>query len=217
MMPLSAKSDHFSIKLPSWNILTCLTIPEHWMQGVYGLPKCLGEDHRLCDYARRLLNYGAYTSWIQRLLVQVRSLIVILMLHKQLLTIPRLSTGMTPWQRLSMLPSLCSSQTSTIRCSKSTSSDWSILLAHTLFWLVQYNCCPGPREERQLRHQPGRRGEVGAGPGVNMNMMIMMMIMMIMMMLSLPATPSWIPDRVSGLDGSQKRITRQCCPCRSVA
>ena len=53
-----------------------------------------------------------------------------------------------------------------------------------------------------------------------MNMMIMMMIMlmiMIMMMLSLPATPSWIPDRVSGLDGSQKTITRQCCPCRSVA
>ena len=54
------------------------------MQGVYGPPKCLGEDHRLCDYARRLLNYGAYTSWIQRLLVQVGTLIVILMLHKQL-------------------------------------------------------------------------------------------------------------------------------------
>ena len=88
------------------------------MQGVYGLPKCLGEDHRLCDYARRLLNYGAYTSWIQRLLVQVGTLIVILMLHKQLITIPRLSTGMTPWQRLSTLPSLCSWQTSTIRCSK---------------------------------------------------------------------------------------------------
>ena len=40
-------------------------------QGVYGLPKCLGEDHTLCDYARRLLNYGAYIGWIQRLLVQV--------------------------------------------------------------------------------------------------------------------------------------------------
>ena len=39
--------------------------------GVYGLPHCLGEDHTICDYIRRLLNYGAYTSWIQRLLVQV--------------------------------------------------------------------------------------------------------------------------------------------------
>ena len=53
------------------------------MQGVYGLPKCLGEDHRLCDYARRLLNYGAYTSWIQRLLVQVGTLITIFILYKQ--------------------------------------------------------------------------------------------------------------------------------------
>ena len=52
------------------------------MQGVYGLPKCLGEDHTLCDYARRLLNYGAYTSWIQRLLVQVSTLISISILHK---------------------------------------------------------------------------------------------------------------------------------------
>jgi len=41
-------------------------------QGVYGLPKCLGEDHTLCDYARRLLNYGAYIGWIQRMLVQAQ-------------------------------------------------------------------------------------------------------------------------------------------------
>jgi len=41
-------------------------------QGVYGLPKCLGENHTLCDYARRLLNYGAYIGWIQRLLVQAQ-------------------------------------------------------------------------------------------------------------------------------------------------
>jgi len=41
-------------------------------QGVYGLPKCLGENHRLCDYVRRLLNYGAYIGWIQRLLVQAQ-------------------------------------------------------------------------------------------------------------------------------------------------
>lgn len=41
-------------------------------QGVYGLPKCLGEDHVLCDYVRRLLNYGAYVGWIQRLLTQAQ-------------------------------------------------------------------------------------------------------------------------------------------------
>merc|ERR1719239_2101440 len=41
-------------------------------QGVYGLPHCLGEEHRLCDYMRRLLNYGAYTSWIQSMLVQAQ-------------------------------------------------------------------------------------------------------------------------------------------------
>jgi hypothetical protein len=41
-------------------------------EGVYGVPQCLGEDHTLCDYMRRLLNYGAYVGWIQRFLVQVR-------------------------------------------------------------------------------------------------------------------------------------------------
>merc|ERR1711910_293886 len=41
-------------------------------QGVYGLPKCLGENHVLCDYVRRLLNYGAYIGWVQRLLVQAQ-------------------------------------------------------------------------------------------------------------------------------------------------
>jgi len=41
-------------------------------QGVYGVPHCLGENHRLCDYMRRLLNYGAYTHWIQKLLVQAQ-------------------------------------------------------------------------------------------------------------------------------------------------
>ena len=39
---------------------------------MYGLPKCLGENHKLCDYVRRLLNYGAYVGWIQRLLVQAQ-------------------------------------------------------------------------------------------------------------------------------------------------
>eukprot|EP00088_Acartia_fossae_P064055 TRINITY_DN7864_c0_g1_i1.p1 TRINITY_DN7864_c0_g1~~TRINITY_DN7864_c0_g1_i1.p1 ORF type:complete len:314 (-),score=46.57 TRINITY_DN7864_c0_g1_i1:222-1136(-) len=41
-------------------------------QGVYGVPHCLGEDSTLCDYMRRLLNYGAYTSWVQNLLVQAQ-------------------------------------------------------------------------------------------------------------------------------------------------
>ena len=40
--------------------------------GISGLPSCLGEDHVVCDYVRRLLNYGAYTSWIQDLLVQAQ-------------------------------------------------------------------------------------------------------------------------------------------------
>jgi len=41
-------------------------------QGVYGLPKCLGENHVICDYVRRLLNYGAYIGWIQKMLVQAQ-------------------------------------------------------------------------------------------------------------------------------------------------
>ncbi len=28
--------------------------------------------HLICDYVRRLLNYGAYESWIQRKLVQAQ-------------------------------------------------------------------------------------------------------------------------------------------------
>lgn len=34
-------------------------------QGVYGLPRCLGDDVKLCDYIRSLLNHGAYKKWIQ--------------------------------------------------------------------------------------------------------------------------------------------------------
>jgi len=40
-------------------------------QGIYGLPNCLG-NHIICDYIRRLLNYGAYTSWVQEKLVQAQ-------------------------------------------------------------------------------------------------------------------------------------------------
>ena len=36
------------------------------------MPQCLGEDHTICDYVRRLLNYGAYKHWIQSFLVQAQ-------------------------------------------------------------------------------------------------------------------------------------------------
>merc|ERR1712141_902715 len=39
-------------------------------QGIYGLPNCPGENHIICDYIRRMLNYGAYEHWIQSRLVQ---------------------------------------------------------------------------------------------------------------------------------------------------
>ncbi|XP_046650203.1 palmitoyl-protein thioesterase 1-like [Daphnia pulicaria] len=35
-------------------------------QGVYGLPRCLGDDVKFCDYVRSLLNHGAYKKWIQK-------------------------------------------------------------------------------------------------------------------------------------------------------
>ena len=40
-------------------------------QGVYGLPRC-NAHWMICDYVRRLLNYGAYTSWVQEKLVQAQ-------------------------------------------------------------------------------------------------------------------------------------------------
>lgn len=39
-------------------------------QGVFGLPHCPGENSTLCDYVRKLLDYGAYISWVQDHLVQ---------------------------------------------------------------------------------------------------------------------------------------------------
>lgn len=39
---------------------------------ISGIPSCFGEDHTICDYVRRLLNYGAYKSWIQDYLVQAQ-------------------------------------------------------------------------------------------------------------------------------------------------
>lgn len=39
-------------------------------QGVYGLPNCPSLTEKSCDYLRQILNYAAYTGWVQRLLVQ---------------------------------------------------------------------------------------------------------------------------------------------------
>eukprot|EP01098_Paradermamoeba_levis_P003379 TRINITY_DN1549_c0_g1_i1.p1 TRINITY_DN1549_c0_g1~~TRINITY_DN1549_c0_g1_i1.p1 ORF type:complete len:296 (+),score=82.90 TRINITY_DN1549_c0_g1_i1:66-953(+) len=39
-------------------------------QGVFGFPRCLGENVTLCDYVRKLLNLGAYIGWIQNHLAQ---------------------------------------------------------------------------------------------------------------------------------------------------
>jgi len=39
-------------------------------QGVYGLPHCFYPPHTTCDYIRKLLNIGAYWSWVQNELVQ---------------------------------------------------------------------------------------------------------------------------------------------------
>uniref|UniRef100_A0A0B6ZLU3 Palmitoyl-protein thioesterase 1 n=1 Tax=Arion vulgaris TaxID=1028688 RepID=A0A0B6ZLU3_9EUPU len=39
-------------------------------QGVYGFPRCPGDNSTLCDYVRKLLNLGAYIAWIQNSLVQ---------------------------------------------------------------------------------------------------------------------------------------------------
>ncbi|XP_051892467.1 palmitoyl-protein thioesterase 1-like [Pristis pectinata] len=39
-------------------------------QGVYGLPRCSGESSHICNWIRKMLNLGAYTSPIQDHLVQ---------------------------------------------------------------------------------------------------------------------------------------------------
>jgi len=39
-------------------------------QGVYGFPRCPGDNATLCDWARKLLNLGAYVSFVQNNLVQ---------------------------------------------------------------------------------------------------------------------------------------------------
>jgi palmitoyl-protein thioesterase len=39
-------------------------------QGVYGLPKCPGNDSKMCELVRKLLNGGAYSEFVQPHLVQ---------------------------------------------------------------------------------------------------------------------------------------------------
>ena len=41
-------------------------------QGIFGLPNCPGEDKRLCNLARKLLNIGAYNDYVQNHLVQAQ-------------------------------------------------------------------------------------------------------------------------------------------------
>jgi len=41
-------------------------------QGVYGLPRCPGVNSTLCEYARQLLDLGAYLSFVQHNLIQAQ-------------------------------------------------------------------------------------------------------------------------------------------------
>merc|ERR1712228_639482 len=40
-------------------------------QGIFGFPKCPG-DSTICEYVRKMLNWGAYTSFVQSRLVQAQ-------------------------------------------------------------------------------------------------------------------------------------------------
>jgi len=56
-------------KCPSPPMLNLISVGgQH--QGVYGFPHCPGDNATLCDYARKLLNIGAYVSFVQDNLVQ---------------------------------------------------------------------------------------------------------------------------------------------------
>ncbi|KAK7792341.1 hypothetical protein R5R35_013826 [Gryllus longicercus] len=56
-------------RCPSPRMLNLISIGgQH--QGVYGLPDCSYIKHPLCNYIRKLLNYGAYVGWVQNTLVQ---------------------------------------------------------------------------------------------------------------------------------------------------
>ena len=39
-------------------------------QGVFGFPRCPGDNETICNYIRDLLHFGAYESFVQNHLVQ---------------------------------------------------------------------------------------------------------------------------------------------------
>jgi hypothetical protein len=39
-------------------------------RGVFGVPRCIGANHTLCEDMRRLLLSGAYSKFVQKRLVQ---------------------------------------------------------------------------------------------------------------------------------------------------
>jgi len=39
-------------------------------QGVFGFPRCPGDNQTICNYIRNLLRFGAYESFVQNHLVQ---------------------------------------------------------------------------------------------------------------------------------------------------
>jgi len=39
-------------------------------RGVFGLPRCIGVNVTLCEYARRMLDYGVYTGFVQNHITQ---------------------------------------------------------------------------------------------------------------------------------------------------
>ena len=39
-------------------------------QGVYGLPRCFGDSNTICNFIRKMINYGAYVEYVQNNIVQ---------------------------------------------------------------------------------------------------------------------------------------------------
>ena len=55
--------------LIKWNKIKVYLISITPLKGVYGLPRCLGDDVKLCDYIRSLLNHGAYKKLVNSVLI----------------------------------------------------------------------------------------------------------------------------------------------------
>ena len=54
----------------SENVILCFfTTYKHcyvlYSAGVYGFPHCPGDNYTICEYVRKLLNFGAYESFVQ--------------------------------------------------------------------------------------------------------------------------------------------------------